>query len=79
MTRFDSIRLISKLLFLQSVKFPLEKCSKFAFQSDFFCLGKTVLIVNGAHRGEKARLEEIHTDKYSVDVTIISVSEMVKF
>lgn len=35
-------------------------------------IGKTVLVVNGAHRGEKARLEEIHTDKYSVDVTIIS-------
>jgi len=35
-------------------------------------IGKKLLIVNGAYRGEKATLEEIHEDSFSVDVTLLS-------
>lgn len=37
-------------------------------------IGKTVLVVNGAYRGQEARLEEIHQDKFSVDVTLLTGS-----
>jgi len=33
-------------------------------------IGKKVLIVNGAYRGEEAILEDLHQDKFCVDVTI---------
>ena len=39
----------------------------------FHCLGKKVLIVNGAYRGQEATLEEIHEEAFSVDVTLLSV------
>ncbi|CAF1342668.1 unnamed protein product [Adineta steineri] len=37
-------------------------------------IGKNVLIVNGAYRGEEATLEDIHQDTFSVDVTILTGS-----
>lgn len=37
-------------------------------------IGKTLLIVNGAYRGQEATLEEIHQDKFSVDVTLLTGS-----
>lgn len=40
-------------------------------------LGKTLLIVNGAYRGQQATLEEIHQDKFSVDVTLLTVGELI--
>ncbi|CAF1354824.1 unnamed protein product, partial [Adineta ricciae] len=33
-------------------------------------IGKKVLIVNGAYRGEEATLEDIHQDTFSVDLTL---------
>jgi len=37
-------------------------------------IGKKVLIVNGAYRGQEATLEDIHQDSYSVDVTLLTGS-----
>jgi len=37
-------------------------------------VGKKVLIVNGAYRGEEATLEDIHQDTFSVDVTLLTGS-----
>lgn len=37
-------------------------------------LGRKVLIVNGAYRGQEAMLEDIHEDTFSVDVTLLTVS-----
>ncbi|CAF4772494.1 unnamed protein product [Rotaria sp. Silwood1] len=37
-------------------------------------IGKKVLIVNGAYRGQEATLEDIHQDTFSVDVTILKGS-----
>jgi len=34
-------------------------------------VGKKVLIVNGAYRGQVATLDNIHQDTFSVDVTIL--------
>jgi DNA/RNA-binding protein KIN17 len=39
----------------------------------FLSLGKKVLIVNGAYRGQEATLEDIHQDSFSVDVTLLTV------
>jgi hypothetical protein len=36
-------------------------------------IGKKVLIVNGAYRGQEATLEDIHQDSFSVDVTLLTV------
>jgi DNA/RNA-binding protein KIN17 len=33
-------------------------------------IGRDVLVVNGAYRGYKAKLEEVNVDDYSVSVTI---------
>lgn len=35
--------------------------------------GREVLIVNGAYRGYKAKLEDVDVDNYSVSVTIEQV------
>jgi len=37
-------------------------------------VGKKVLIVNGAYRGQEATLDDIHQDKFSVDVTLLTGS-----
>lgn len=37
-------------------------------------IGKKVLIVNGAYRGQQAILEDIHQEKFSVDITLLTVS-----
>jgi len=37
-------------------------------------IGKKVLIVNGAYRGQEAILEDIHQDAFSVDVTLLTGS-----
>jgi len=37
-------------------------------------IGKKVMIVNGAYRGQEATLEDIHQDSYSVDVTLLTGS-----
>ncbi|UJR35723.1 hypothetical protein I4U23_028473 [Adineta vaga] len=37
-------------------------------------IGKKVLVVNGAYRGEEATLEEIHQDIFSVDITLLTGS-----
>ena len=42
----------------------------------FVFLGKTVLIVNGAYRGQEATLEDIHQDSFSVDVTLLTVRKI---
>ena len=34
-------------------------------------IGRKILIVNGAYRGQQAILEDIHQDKYSVDITLL--------
>ena len=36
-------------------------------------IGKKVLVVNGAYRGQEATLEEIHQDTFSVDITLLTV------
>lgn len=36
-------------------------------------IGKKVLVVNGAYRGQTARLEDIHQDTFSVDITLLTV------
>lgn len=38
-----------------------------------FILGRKVLIVNGAYRGQEATLEDIHQDTFSVDITLLTV------
>lgn len=38
-----------------------------------YSIGKEVLIVNGAYRGQEATLEDIHQDSFSVDVTLLTV------
>ncbi len=38
-------------------------------------IGKKVLIVNGAYRGQEATLEDIHQDSFSVDVTLLTVRQ----
>ena len=37
-------------------------------------IGKKVLVVNGAYRGQQAILEAIHQDTFSVDITLLTVS-----
>jgi len=37
-------------------------------------IGKKVLVVNGAYRGQEATLEEIHQERFSVDITLLTVS-----
>ncbi|CAF3390589.1 unnamed protein product [Rotaria sp. Silwood1] len=37
-------------------------------------IGKKVLVVNGAYRGQQATLEEIHQDTFSVDITLLTGS-----
>jgi hypothetical protein len=39
----------------------------------FSLVGKKVLIVNGAYRGQEATLEDIHQNSFSVDVTLLTV------
>jgi DNA/RNA-binding protein KIN17 len=36
-------------------------------------IGKKVLVVNGAYRGQQAILEDIHQNTYSVDITLLTV------
>ena len=36
-------------------------------------IGKKVLVVNGAYRSQQARLEEIHQETFSVDITLLTV------
>jgi DNA/RNA-binding protein KIN17 len=36
-------------------------------------IGKKVLVVNGAYRGQQATLEDIHQDTFSVDITLLTV------
>jgi DNA/RNA-binding protein KIN17 len=36
-------------------------------------IGKKVLVVNGAYRGQQAILEAIHQDTFSVDITLLTV------
>lgn len=36
-------------------------------------IGRKVLVVNGAYRGQQAILEDIHQDKFSVDITLLTV------
>ena len=36
-------------------------------------IGKKVLVVNGAYRGQEAILEAIHQESFSVDVTLLTV------
>jgi DNA/RNA-binding protein KIN17 len=36
-------------------------------------IGKKVLVVNGAYRGQQAILEDIHQDTFSVDITLLTV------
>lgn len=36
-------------------------------------IGTNVLVVNGAYRGQQAILKDIHTDTFSVDITLLTV------
>jgi DNA/RNA-binding protein KIN17 len=36
-------------------------------------IGKKILVVNGAYRGQQAILEDIHQDTFSVDITLLTV------
>lgn len=37
-------------------------------------IGKKVLVVNGAYRGQQAILEDIHQERFSVDITLLTGS-----
>jgi hypothetical protein len=58
-----------KRLFRQLVNF--FNMTKFILL--IFGIGKRVLVVNGAYRGQEATLEDIHQDTFSVDVTLLTV------
>jgi hypothetical protein len=36
-------------------------------------IGRKVLVVNGAYRGQQAILEDIHQETFSVDITLLTV------
>ena len=36
-------------------------------------IGRKVLVVNGGYRGQQAILEAIHQEKFSVDITLLTV------
>jgi DNA/RNA-binding protein KIN17 len=42
-------------------------------------IGRKVLVVNGAYRGQEATLEDIHQDTFSVDITLLTVRVEILF
>jgi DNA/RNA-binding protein KIN17 len=42
-------------------------------------IGKKLLVVNGAYRGQQAILEDIHQDTFSVDITLLTVRFIIIF
>ncbi len=72
MINFVLIKHMLKLLFQPLVKFRFLLIIQIVL-TFFISIGKKVLIVNGAYRGQEATLEDIHQDAFSVDVTLLTV------